>query len=194
MSGTMSGAEIDLPTEVVQVGRQPILDKNLNIYGYELLYRSNIAGAEEFDGDVASAHTMLTGFLEFGLNRLVGTHRVFINMTERFFTDLLLLPFDNSRVVLEVLENFELTEDVISGVQKLHQAGYTIALDDYQFESRWEPLLAHCSVIKVDLLGLELQAYTVQIDYLISLGITLLAEKVQMEYCRHTTHRLQPAD
>ncbi|MEJ2618896.1 MAG: HDOD domain-containing protein [Candidatus Thiodiazotropha sp.] len=175
----MSEADQQLPAEVAQVGRQPILDKNLDIYGYELLYRANSGNPSHFDGDAATAQTVLAGFLEFGLHRLVGKHRVFINMTQRFFTDLISLPFDNQRVVIEVLEDFELTEDVVSGVRELHQAGYTIALDDYRFESRWEPLIDHCSVIKVDILDLDLQSYQRQVDHLISLGKTLLAEKVE---------------
>ncbi|MES9831106.1 MAG: HDOD domain-containing protein [Candidatus Thiodiazotropha sp. DIVDIV] len=178
MSEVLSGSELQLPPQIVQVGRQPILDRQLNVYGYELLYRT-VDSQQGFDGDEASARTVLNSFLEFGLQRLVGDHRVFINMTQRFFTDLPSLPVDNSRIVIEVLEDFELTPEVIDGVRKLHHAGYVIALDDYQFESRWEPLLSCCSLIKVDILGLDLEDYHEQIKHLQSLGLKLLAEKVE---------------
>ncbi|MEW8498413.1 MAG: hypothetical protein AB2699_07875, partial [Candidatus Thiodiazotropha taylori] len=62
----MPETELHLPPEVVQVGRQPILDKNLNVYGYELLYRSISDSEQDFDGDVATARTVLNSFLEFG--------------------------------------------------------------------------------------------------------------------------------
>lgn len=33
--------EFELPSEIVQVERQPILDRNMQVYGYELLYRAD---------------------------------------------------------------------------------------------------------------------------------------------------------
>ena len=186
----MSDAELHLPPDVVQVGRQPILDKQLNVYGYELLYRSISGSKQDFDGDVATARTVLNSFLEFGLHRLVGKHRVFINMTQRFFTEFASLPVDSERIVIEVLEDFELTQAVVSGVRKLHEAGYAIALDDYRFEERWIPLLPYCSLIKVEILGLDLENYIEPINDLLSRGITLLAEKVETREQFETAKRL----
>jgi EAL and modified HD-GYP domain-containing signal transduction protein len=182
MNEVNNTTQFELPTGISRVGRQPILNRQHNIYGYELLYRSEEAftGAG-FDGDLATARIMLDSFLEFGLNRLVGPHKVFINMTRTFFADLQPLPIDKNRVVLEVLEDIELTEDVLTGVRALHADGYTIALDDYKFEARWDPLLLHCRIIKVDVLNLDLDldSYQQQIAELKSMGLTLLAEKVE---------------
>ncbi|MES9993919.1 MAG: HDOD domain-containing protein [Candidatus Thiodiazotropha sp.] len=180
MSEDSSRSQPQLPSGISRVGRQPILDQELRIHGYELLYRSDEAFTESgFDGDLATARTLLDGFLEFGLQRLAGPHRVFINMTRTFLADLHPLPIDKRRLVLEVLENIELTEEVVDGVRKLHADGYTLALDDYRFEARWDPLLPHCSIIKVDLLNLDLDAYQQQVAELKARGLTLLAEKVE---------------
>lgn len=180
MSNVNNTQHLDLPTGISRVGRQPILDRHLDIYGYELLYRSDEAFSEAgFDGDLATARTVVDSFLEFGLDRLAGPHHVFINLTRTFFTDLQPLPIDKQRVVLEVLEDIELTEEVVEGVGKLHSDGFTIALDDYRFESHWAPLLPHCKIIKVDILNLDLDAYRQQISDLKAMGLTLLAEKVE---------------
>ncbi|MET0026058.1 MAG: HDOD domain-containing protein [Candidatus Thiodiazotropha sp.] len=178
MSAENPAMELSLPPSVVQVGRQPILDRNLRVYGYELLYRS-LAGSDGVDGDTATARTVMDGFLEFGLQRLVGTHRAFVNVTERFFTSDQDIPIDNSRLVIEVLETIELSAPVVDGVKRWRERGFTIALDDYRFESRWEPLLPHCDIVKVEILGLDLETYREEIAYLKSLGLTLLAEKVE---------------
>jgi EAL and modified HD-GYP domain-containing signal transduction protein len=170
----------DVPATVSRVGRQPILDRKLDIHGYELLYRSEEAFSEAgFDGDLATARTVVDSFLEFGLHRLAGPHRVFINMTRTFFVDLQPLPIDKGCVVLELLEDIELTTDVVEGVAKLHADGFTIALDDYRFESRWASVLPLCKIVKVDILNLDLDAYREQIDELKAVGLTLLAEKVE---------------
>src|ERR1041384_2607075 len=56
------------------VGRQAIFDRRLNVVGYELLYRDSEENRARFD-DVtrASAITMLTAFVELGLDNLVGS-------------------------------------------------------------------------------------------------------------------------
>ena len=167
------------PQEIVQIGRQPILDRQQQTYGYELLYRDGGAGPQGMDANRASARTILNTFMEFGLKQLVGPHRAFINLTRTFFTDMQAPPVDKSRLVLEVLEDIEIDEDVIRGVCMLHKSGYTIALDDYRFESHWEPLLAHASIIKVDVMDLDLESYADEIRALKQRGITLLAEKVE---------------
>lgn len=170
----------ELPPEIVYIGRQPILDRNQQIYGYELLYRTENGGpGADFDGNHATATTVLNSFVEFGMHRLVGSHRVFINLTRTFFTNQQHLVLDKQRLVVELLENIELDPDVIAGVRSMHESGYVIALDDYKFESRWDSVLPYCSIIKVEVTELDLNHFTPQIKELKSRGILLLAEKVE---------------
>jgi EAL and modified HD-GYP domain-containing signal transduction protein len=179
MSQPSVAPEVECPPEIVQVGRQPILDRDLQTYGYELLYRNRGAGPAGLDGDLVTARTMLNGFLEFGLQQLAGPHRVFINLTRPFFTDIQPLPVDKSRVVLEILEDIEVDQALTDGLKRLRRLGYQLALDDYRFEPRWEPVLPHVHVVKVDIVGLDLRAHADEIAALKARGITLLAEKVE---------------
>lgn len=172
--------ELECPTEIVQVGRQPILDRYQKTYGYELLYRYKNSGPEEGAcGNLISARTLLYTLLEFGVNHLVGPNKAFVNFTRTLFTDIQPLMIDKSRFVLEVLEDINIDAEFVSGVRKLHKSGYLIALDDYRFEPRWDPLLPYCSIIKVDILGLNLKSYADKIADLKKRGLVLLAEKVE---------------
>ena len=58
------------------VGRQPIFDRDSNLYAYELLFRDgseNAAGV--VDGDQATSRVIINVFLEIGLDRIVGAQR-----------------------------------------------------------------------------------------------------------------------
>lgn len=171
--------DTEFPKDIVQVGRQPILDSKRQTYGYELLYRDANTGPAGLDGNVATARTMLNTFLEFGLKQLVGPHKAFINLTKTFFTDMQAPPIDKSRLVLEVLEDIKIDADVINGIRLLHEDGYTVALDDYRFELHWEPLLPYASIVKVDILDLDLESHAAEISALKKQGLILLAEKVE---------------
>jgi EAL and modified HD-GYP domain-containing signal transduction protein len=180
MLNETSKTEPECPIEIVQIGRQPILDRNQQTYGYELLYRhQNCGPEEEACGNLVTARTLLYTFLEFGVKRLVGPHRAFVNITRTLFMDMQPQLIDKERFVLEVLEDITIDADFVDGVRKLHESGYLIALDDYRFEPHWEPLLPYCSIIKVDILGLGLESFADQISRLKARGLLLLAEKVE---------------
>ncbi|MCU7943200.1 MAG: hypothetical protein KZQ87_11020 [Candidatus Thiodiazotropha sp. (ex Cardiolucina cf. quadrata)] len=49
-------------------------------------------------------------------------------------------------------------------MSRLYAEGYTIALDGFKFEPRWSPLFPHCSIVKVDILHLDIDAYQKQIN------------------------------
>lgn len=178
----------ECPSEIVQVGRQPIFDNQNKVYGYELLYRHEDQGPQESctESNLATARTVLNTFLEFGMKRLVGSHRVFINLTRAFFTNIQPLPLDKKRLVLEVLEDIEPDPEVVRGIQALHASGYVIALDDYDFSAKWNALLPYCSIIKIDLLAIDLQVHADKIAAIKKKGLILLAEKVE----NHAQYRL----
>ena len=74
----------------IYVGRQPIYNKNLTVFGYELLFRSgtkNAAAVDPFSADGATSTTIINTFLEIGLERLVGNKYAFINLTEQFLLE-----------------------------------------------------------------------------------------------------------
>ena len=52
--------------ETIQIARQPIFDRDLNVFGYELLYRDASGAARFEDGDQATSRTLLNTFIEIG--------------------------------------------------------------------------------------------------------------------------------
>lgn len=66
------------------VARQPVFDRNLSVYGYELLFRANTEENQAviLGGDEASAHVMMSAFGDMGLSDVVGDALAFVNFTE----------------------------------------------------------------------------------------------------------------
>ena len=119
------------------LGRQPIFDANLDIYGYELLFRqAGTYQADIQDGDQATSQVVVNAFIEMGLDKVVGNHLAFINFTRKFLLEDHPLLFPKDRVVMEIPENEVVDEDLIQAVKRLSENGYRIALDDYGFEPR----------------------------------------------------------
>jgi EAL and modified HD-GYP domain-containing signal transduction protein len=171
------------------VGRQPIYGRRLELHAYELLYRgADVDYADFTEGDRATSQVLLNTFTEFGLERIVGGHLAFINLTRGFIVGEYPLPVPRTQVVLEVLEEVEPDEEVLAGLQDLRRRGFKIALDDFVYKPEREPLLALADVVKVDILGLPPDEIRARYQQLKPLGLKLLAEKIetreQFELCR----------
>ncbi len=182
-------ARLRLSTAAVHVGRQPILDADGSLYGYELLFRDT-AGATfaEGNGDAATTRTILAAFSAFDVSDLLGGRLGFVNLTRSFLTGELPVPFKPGGAVLEVLETVEIDDAVVAGTRRLADEGYPIALDDFEWTRAAEPLLEIASIVKVDVLGLSWDEVMRTADRSSRHGVRLLAERVEdevmMERCR----------
>jgi len=67
------------------VARQPIYDRRLDVFGYEMLFRAaDVETAEFTDDNAATASTIVTTIADIGLESLVGNRICFVNVTREF--------------------------------------------------------------------------------------------------------------
>jgi EAL and modified HD-GYP domain-containing signal transduction protein len=164
------------------VGRQPIYDRKIHLFGYELLFRSGENTADAFKkigADGATSTTLVNSYLEFGLDKLVRNHFAFINLTENFLLSEEALPISPKQVVLEVLENITITADIVKAVERLKLEGFIIALDDYIYNPSHKALISLVDIIKIDVLQLDQQQLIEHVNTLKQHNVKLLAEKVE---------------
>jgi EAL and modified HD-GYP domain-containing signal transduction protein len=164
------------------IGRQPIYDRQLGVYAYELLFRGASVNCAQFsDGDQATSNVIVNAFMEIGLDNIVSQQLAFINLTRAFFVDQkapgVCLP--RHRVVLEVLEHVEPDVEVLEGVRRLSTQGYTIALDDFVYHRTLRPLLELADIVKLDVMALDRSRLRSHVRLLRRYPVKLVAEKVE---------------
>jgi len=176
----------------VYVGRQPIFNRELQVYAYELLFRSGDhqdAGSVTGD-DSATAQVIVNTFANIGLSNLVGQHKAFLNFTEHFLLAESSSIFPINQVVIELLETIQPTDVVMSAVRSLRDKGYIIALDDFFYTDEFKPLIALAHIIKIDILAVGIRQLPQHIEAIraANKSVHLLAEKVetraQFELCK----------
>jgi EAL and modified HD-GYP domain-containing signal transduction protein len=169
------------PTEGMRfVARQPILDLRGRIHGYELLFRSGPEMAFRGDGDVAT-RTMLDNTVIFGLEKLTGGLPAFVNCTAEALTGDLVHVLPASTTVLEILETIEPTEALVASCCRLKNFGYRLALDDFLWQPKLEPLVDLADYIKVDLSLSDAKERKSLIHRYRHKAIAMLAEKVETQ-------------
>jgi c-di-GMP-related signal transduction protein len=132
------------------VARQPILNREPQVFGYELLFRYGIENFFRASDMEAAARSTLDSSLLMGFDVLCDGHRAFINCTRDLLLKdgITLLPAEQT--VVEILEDIEPDDLVIAAWERLRVAGYMIALNDYVANDPREPLTPLADIIKVD--------------------------------------------
>ncbi len=164
------------------VGRQPILDTQSKIYGYELLFRGGLyPDCAEFESaSNATATVIRNAMMNVGLTELVGDAKAFINFPEEFFLNVGDPIFHHSQAVIEVLEDVSPTDEVVASIKHLKELGYMIALDDFIFKKKLVPFIQMADIIKFDVENMNLEKLKPLFDKVKAItNVTILAERVE---------------
>ena len=165
----------------VFVARQPIFDRQRQLYGYELLYRSE-ACQDAFDGtDGATATVQVIGnaLLAIGLESLLCGKKAFINFDRSLLIDGLHSVLPPELLVIEVPESVQPDAEVMAACRRLCEQGYALALDGFVPDPRRVPLARMAKLIKVDLLATSRSDQERVLRTYGPLGIAMLAQKVE---------------
>jgi len=132
------------------VARQPIFDRDEKVFGYELLFRDDMENVfHGGDPDVASRSTLDSSLL-VGLDVLCDGRRAFLNCTRDTLIGGLITLLPSHSTVVEILETVPVDDEVVTACQRLKEAGYLIALDDFVSDDPREPLAEIADILKVD--------------------------------------------
>ncbi len=164
------------------IARQPILNINKRLYGYELLYRGTPGKMlGQVSGEQATASLLSSAFLTGDIGVISNNRLCFINFTQELLENDLPLSFPKNKIVVEILEDVEPTPEIVSICSKLKEKGYTLALDDFVYDRKYEPLLELATIVKIDIRLTPLNTLVRTLNLLKHHRIKLLAEKVETE-------------
>lgn len=162
------------------IARQPIFDKRLRVFAYELLFRG---GPQNFfqPRNHASSSVIADSVTLFDLQSLTGTARAFINVDALALRlgAARLLPAD--RIVVEILESVRPTDEIVGICRELRQDGYQLALDDFLGDEKMRPLVELAHYLKVDFTLLDGDGRKRVATAYAADGLSLLAEKVETQ-------------
>jgi len=161
------------------VARQPILTGDEKVFGYELLFRD---GVEDYfrspDIEAAARSTLSTSML-MGLDVLCDGRRAFINCTREVLLKDYVTLLPATQTVVEILESVPVDDLVIAACNRLKEAGYLIALDDFVYSDPRVPLTEVADILKVDLRQTTMEQAAELVKQFGPWRCRMLAEKVE---------------
>lgn len=141
------------------IGRQPILNREQQIIGYELLFRLTAESVTaEFSSDMQAGTNVLVNTLSnMGADWLVGNKLAFMNVAESMLQSNFLELLQPQRVVLEIIESTRPTPELLGRLKELQAQGFSIALDDFVLTPQSAPFMEFADYVKFDIqqIGME---------------------------------------
>lgn len=173
----------------VHTARQAILNRQLNVVAYELLYRDGESGSYPagMDSHVATSRMMARTQLNQGIHAVTSGKVAFINFTEQCLLQDFPTMIPKEHVVVEILETVNPTDEVYEKCSQLFKAGYKLALDDFVYKPEWLRFMKFIKIIKFDISKTPLSTLAPTLKMLEKLRhegnlrnkIILLAERVE---------------
>jgi EAL and modified HD-GYP domain-containing signal transduction protein len=161
------------------LARQPILDREQSVAGYELVYPHRDADDEQVDDALSTARVAVTALSEIGLENLVGQSRAWISVAPEFLSHDLARNLPPERVVLQLgAESFG-DRTAVDVVTELQAAGYQLALDQFRYQPGLKAVLGMVDFVKVDMAALGARELAHQSFELKPFNVTLVAQKVE---------------
>ncbi|WP_374348026.1 EAL and HDOD domain-containing protein [Chitinimonas sp.] len=171
------------------IGRQPILNRQQQIIGYELLFRLDQASlSADFSSDMQAGTNILVNTLSnMGADWLVGSKLAFVNVATSMLESNFLELLHPQRVVLEIVESVNATPELLARAKELRAQGFGIALDDFTYTPQTAPFLEFANYVKLDIQQLGLENVKSLSRELRKFPVLQVAEKVEtkdeFKYC-----------
>jgi c-di-GMP phosphodiesterase len=164
----------------VYLARQPILNRDQSVEGYEIVYPHGDVELTLVDDEaLATARVAINALSEIGLESLVGQNRAWISVTPEFLSLGLVRNLPSNRVVLQLTGHVAPDEALLEKLQELREAGYTLALSHFSDTPDDEALLKLVDIVKLDMVALGAREVARHAFRLSPYGLTLVAEKIE---------------
>ncbi|WP_413284153.1 EAL and HDOD domain-containing protein [Vibrio sp. MA40-2] len=161
------------------VARQPILDIDKNTVAYELLFRDGPQNTfPEIEPEKAT-HRLLSDQFWGNEYCVLGDKLGFVNFPYQSLINQIPGLFPKEKIVVEILENCQPTDELLTAIIHLEKKGYIIALDDFIPSPEWKRFLPHIHLIKFDIQIIPIEKAKKFIQRLKGSKIKFLAEKVE---------------
>lgn len=170
------------------LSRQAIYDAELNVWAYELRYADPEAGTPvTLRSDDTTSSLILSAFGEFGLQRVVGDKKAFIDASYGTLTGEMPLPVPSHRVALQVREYEHAIDSLCSCLARRKDEGFALVLQEFVWTEEAIPLLNIVDYVKLDfksLGGNGLREHMAKLrNYAVTPIATGLANSAQVRVC-----------
>ena len=165
----------------IYIGRQPIINSDKNIFGYEMLFRRSDENFADIVDNLSATASVLENMYDAGFKTLTSDKIAFINITPNVLKQDIIDLLPKDKIVLEILETSKIDDSAVSIIKDFKNKGFRFALDDFVYGREWEPILRLSDYVKIDVKQYSKDEIKEILLFLRHYRIKFLAEKVELD-------------
>ena len=164
----------------VFIGRQPVLDTEMNVFAYELQFHQGLNPNEK---TLEATEALIKKTQEeVGFQSIVGEHAAMLHLPSQLINQDSLPSFDEEhQVVLEIPNNVLNDAGVLRNLKELKSSGSSIALDNFIDDDSSVKLASISDFVKIDAEAYSELKLKTMIDDLHEKGVKVIALNVDTE-------------
>ncbi len=163
------------------LARQPIMDQDEHIIGYEFFYRDEHGECTIDDPRHATAAVLVNLLNQVGSVASFGDALAFINTDGPLLLTDILRSLPKEKFIFELSASMKLTSQVHEAIRYFHGLGYRFALDNASFHTHYlqtfSPIFPYITYAKFDVTQTDIEQFNYQPNPYGT--ITLIAQKVE---------------
>lgn len=146
---------------IIYISKQKIFDNKNQVYAYELLFQNSSNQETGFSDSVkGTSQLIMSSITSTELDKLLGQRTLaFVDVDEVTLTKGILDVLDKDRFVLNILENIDLNEKVITKIIQYKKRGFKVSLEHFdssaQMITKFSRLFNYIDILKMDTLSSE---------------------------------------
>lgn len=163
----------------IYIGRQPILDRHGNTYGYEILFRQKSEVSANIVNNLHATSNVIENIIEMGFNNVIESGLLgFINILPDFLQNFASNLLPKKKIVFEILDSNVINEKTVEVISAFKKAGCRFALDDFIYSEGKDCLIEYVDYVKIDVKMLDRNSIEEHVRLLRD-KTKLVAEKVE---------------
>lgn len=164
----------------VFIGRQPILDRDMHVFAYELQFNQGLNPNKDTLQATEELIKQTEG--DIGFQAIVGDHNAMLQLPKELIKKEALPYFEaDKQLVLEIPNNVTKDVNVLRNLKELKADGTSIALHDFINDEASNKLASISDYVKINTESYTEMQMKKMLDSLHEKGIKVIAEKVETE-------------
>jgi EAL and modified HD-GYP domain-containing signal transduction protein len=162
------------------LGRQPVIDRQQALFGYELLFRSAARGPATFASGLCATAAVIAHTAQLGLDKVLGDATGFINVDAEVINSDIFAFLPRERVVLELVGTVQASDDLMARLDQLARHGFRFCAAGIAADTpNVQRLLPLVDFVKIDVNDMPQSTLARLAPQWRTAGKRLIAEKVE---------------
>jgi EAL and modified HD-GYP domain-containing signal transduction protein len=162
------------------LGRQPVIDRQQALFGYELLFRGTLQGPAQFGSGMSATAAVIAHTAQLGLDKVIGDALCFINIDADVLKSDIFAFLPRERVVLELVGTVQASDEIVARLAQLAGHGFRFCAAGIAADTpNVQRLLPLVDFVKLDMHDMPQATMARLVPLWRAAGKKLIAEKVE---------------